>query len=367
DFPPQALLEEFYTKPSQRAIEKYSSRSDDHCLFMRGIRREMETMFADFESRSDLGALHLHTEKLKSLWPRFSFFKSSKSCFACLMFMPEKVFDCGHAICNTCVRRFGRKSGTEKHSFLLPSCPLCGQSHSNVIFRLIPPTAGIRVLCLDGGGIRGVVSLTFLQHFERELYNLGCPLREFFDYVCGTSAGGFIAIGVFLMGWTLQECLFRFEDLATKTFMVEQKQKLSITQHIQRLLGAYVRDHRYDSAAIENAFRVEGRAYPRMFNPLQNDTKVAVTTTTARHNIPCVLSNYNGGQRSEGSIYHHVRADTQNHDISLSDAAVCSSAAPFFFKAKDLDNLDTYQDGGLEHNNPAFIASWECSFIWPEK
>jgi hypothetical protein len=32
-----------------------------------------------------------------------------------------------------------------------------------------------------------------------------------------------------------------------------------------------------------------------------------------------------------------------------------------------VDKLDTYQDGGLKHNNPAFIASWECEEIWKEK
>ena len=48
------------------------------------------------------------------------------------------------------------------------------------------------------------------------------------------------------------------------------------------------------------------------------------------------------------------------------DSAVCTTAAPFFFKAKDVDHLDTYQDGGLEHNNPAFIASWESAVIWPQ-
>lgn len=44
-----------------------------------------------------------------------------------------------------------------------------------------------------------------------------------------------------------------------------------------------------------------------------------------------------------------------------------TSAAPYFFKAKDVDNIDTFQDGGLQHNMPAFIASWECAILWPDR
>ncbi|KAF2194727.1 FabD/lysophospholipase-like protein [Zopfia rhizophila CBS 207.26] len=350
------------------AIKKYTAESDVQQKFIAGIREDMEAILSRFESDPiPQGAVRLHGEQLTSLWPHFPMLKSFKSCFSCLMLTPEKAFNCGHAICNPCIRRFGQRSRSEKHTFILSACILCGRNQSECTFRLIPPTAGIRILCLDGGGIRGVMPLTFLQHMERELYQLGCPLRDFFDYVCGTSAGGLIAIGLFLMEWSPHECMDRFEDLAAKTFMAEQKEQLSVTQRVLRLLGAYVRDYRYESSSIEKAFDSTLRISPKMFNPLQNDTKVAVTTTTVRDNIPCVLSNYNGGLRSEENIYHHVRANTQDDDISIRDAAVCTSAAPFFFKPKHVDNLDTYQDGGLQHNNPAFIASWECAFLWPDR
>jgi hypothetical protein len=59
----------------------------------------------------------------------------------------------------------------------------------STVFRFIPPTAGIRILSMDGGGIRGVVTLTILLHLERELSYLGCPLWDCFDSVVGTSSG----------------------------------------------------------------------------------------------------------------------------------------------------------------------------------
>jgi patatin-like phospholipase/acyl hydrolase len=116
------------------------------------------------------------------------------------------------------------------------------------------------------------------------------------------STGGLITIGLFLMNWSADECLSRFEDIAAKTFMIEQKQeKLGLSQRIQRLLGAYVRDYRYDSSTIDKAFRSSLGVSSQMFNPLRSDTKVAVTATTARGNFPCVFSNYNGNSRLDGN------------------------------------------------------------------
>ncbi|KAF2727575.1 FabD/lysophospholipase-like protein [Polyplosphaeria fusca] len=354
--------------PGAHAIAKLTSDQQTQRNFIKCIKDNMEQSFARFEFDTEgCSALDQHTERLKSLWPNFARFKSFKSCFSCLMLMPEKVFDCGHAICNVCIRRFGERPRSEKHEYTLIACILCGQSQSKRSFRLKPPTAGIRILCIDGGGIRGVVPLTFLQDLDRSLSHFKRPLGDYFDYVCGTSAGGLIAIGLFLMKWTPLECLTRFEDLSQKTFLLEnQTSNLSLTQRLRSFVGAYVRDHRYDSAVIESAFRSTVGQSPRMFNPLQNDTKVAVTSTTARGNVPCLFSNYNGAVRTDQSTYCHVRADKQDHEISICDAAVCTSAAPFFFKPKDVANLDTFQDGGLEHNNPAFIAQWECSYLWPD-
>lgn len=102
------------------------------------------------------------------------------------------------------------------------------------------------------------------------------------------------------MKWSTTECLTRFEDLATKTFLAE-KETMSFARRVQKLLGAYVRDYKYDSQSIENAFRSPDGQSPKMFNPLQSDTKVAVTSTTARDSAPCIFSNYNGGPRPDNS------------------------------------------------------------------
>ena len=53
---------------------------------------------------------------------------------------------------------------------------------------LKPPTAGIRILSVDGGGIRGIVPLEFLSVLQDAL-GQGCLVQDMFDLAFGTSAG----------------------------------------------------------------------------------------------------------------------------------------------------------------------------------
>lgn len=54
-----------------------------------------------------------------------------------------------------------------------------------------------RMLALDGGGIRGLVTLGILEKIERLIAEqTGKKLCEYFDYIAGTSTGAIIAAGL---------------------------------------------------------------------------------------------------------------------------------------------------------------------------
>lgn len=59
-----------------------------------------------------------------------------------------------------------------------------------------------------------------------------------------------------------------------------------------------------------------------MFNPLRNNTKVAVTTTTTTDSVPCLFTNYNGRLRPAGVGYDVIRAESAHNNISVSEAYV---------------------------------------------
>jgi patatin-like phospholipase/acyl hydrolase len=50
-----------------------------------------------------------------------------------------------------------------------------------------------RILCIDGGGIKGVLPAAFLKTLEEDLEQ---PIGSYFDLIVGTSTGGILAIGL---------------------------------------------------------------------------------------------------------------------------------------------------------------------------
>lgn len=79
----------------------------------------------------------------------------------------------------------------------------------------------VRVLCINGGGVRGVVPARVLAYLEERT---GKPIAELFDVFVGTSVGGIIMTGCLLPGEdgkplrTAQEVLERLEGTSRSVF-----------------------------------------------------------------------------------------------------------------------------------------------------
>lgn len=71
------------------------------------------------------------------------------------------------------------------------------------VFCLLPCRVD-RLLCLDGGGIKGLVLIQMLIALEREA---GRPTRELFDWIAGTSTGGILALAI-VHGVFVRACVF---------------------------------------------------------------------------------------------------------------------------------------------------------------
>lgn len=151
------------------------------------MREGFKSLHQDLIS-SQLTARQSHRTTLAKLCPELAQHKSNLTCLCCLMRQPEKVLTCGHSICDVCIRIFGTSLKKQRYNYLLTCCLLCRSTGDVRRFQYQAPTTGPRLLSLDGGGVRGVIPLAFLQTIEEEL-RLDCPIQQLFDFVGGTSAG----------------------------------------------------------------------------------------------------------------------------------------------------------------------------------
>src|SRR6516165_12448245 len=81
-----------------------------------------------------------------------------------------------------------------------------------------------KLLALDGGGIRGVITLEVLAAIERQLKKkLGrgddFVLADYFDYIAGTSTGAIIATCLAL-GMRVEEVARFYKDSARQVAMI---------------------------------------------------------------------------------------------------------------------------------------------------
>lgn len=121
--------------------------------------------------------------------PMWKNIKSNKTCLSCLQAVPDHVLTCGHSYCPRCVQELGEVSQSSECAWTM-KCRLCWEvKGSNLhIVQLRPRCAGVRVLTLDGGGIRGIVELVLLNALQRSV-GLNLLPKDMFDLIVGTSTG----------------------------------------------------------------------------------------------------------------------------------------------------------------------------------
>jgi patatin-like phospholipase/acyl hydrolase len=81
------------------------------------------------------------------------------------------------------------------------------------------PGDRIRLLALDGGGVRGLSSLMILQQLMATVNPESPPKPcEYFDMIGGTSTGGLIAIMLGRLRMTVDDCIDAYTSLSDKVF-----------------------------------------------------------------------------------------------------------------------------------------------------
>ncbi len=202
----------------------------------------------------------------------------------------------------------------------------------------------MKILAIDGGGIRGLIPAVVLADLERRT---GRRTADMFDLIAGTSTGGILACGLTRPGdggapaFTAADLIGLYESEGPEIF------HRSLVKRIESVDG-YV-DERYDDVGLNAALR-------RYLDGTRLSQAVTDLFITA-YEI----------ERREAFFFRSSRARTDpTYDFTFVDTARATSAAPTYFepvRVSDVAGASRYAliDGGVFALNPAMCAFAELA------
>lgn len=175
---------------------------------------------------------------------------------------------------------------------------------------------GIRILSIDGGGSRGLISIEILKRIQ-EL--TGKEIHETFDLICGSSTGAILAFLLAVKRTSLDECTQLYRQLAKELFSVNT------------FIGTgklFINHAYYDTVKFENILR-EALGEKRLVDTAADSLtpKVLAVSTVVNQSIlrPYVFRNY----RHRHELKSHYPGGCGH---KLWEALRASSAAPGYFE-----------------------------------
>lgn len=197
----------------------------------------------------------------------------------------------------------------------------------------------VRLLCLNGGGARGLFTISVLAEIERIIAsrtgNQNIKSGDYFDLITGTSIGGILALGL-AAGKSARELEAVFFERAPKIFPSRPG-----WLNLVRTLFAPI----YESRPLQDTVETM----------IGND--MTFNDLTRRVMIPTV--NLSTGKPQFFKTPHNPGFN-RDGPLKLVDAAMATSAAPTYFAPHYCDDLKAYfADGGLVANNPSYIGLLE--------
>ncbi len=232
----------------------------------------------------------------------------------------------------------------------------------------------VRILSLDGGGIRGVIPATIVAYIEKEIQKEkgeNARIADYFDMIVGTSTGGLLT-GFYLKPnpnpdgptteFEAEQALKIYTERGYDIFNKSKRKGYSIRQ----LFNAT----QYNPACLEEILRSHFRVKDE--NGKERDLMM--------HELvrPCTVTTYNMNNRS--SLFMRS-TDIDREDgprkYKVWEALRSTSAAPTYFPPAEAynyalpindDNRLYNLDGGVFANNPTICAYAEArNMIFPDR
>ncbi|OXA83358.1 patatin-like phospholipase family protein [Flavobacterium columnare] len=208
----------------------------------------------------------------------------------------------------------------------------------------------IRILSLDGGGIRGIITCVILKYIEEQLQkedNPNAKIGNYFDLIAGSSTGGLLA------------CFLLHPDNSNQALFSVNK-----AMDLYQKEGGKI----FNTSFWEGIFNPFGLFNEKISQKnIEKELDIIFGKTELKKLIkPCLITSYDIHQRKAKFFCSH-EAHTDLENFYVKDVCRATSAAPTYFEPAKIKSLYgqefTLIDGGVYANNPALCAFAEASKI----
>ncbi|MBP5162817.1 MAG: patatin-like phospholipase family protein [Spirochaetales bacterium] len=204
------------------------------------------------------------------------------------------------------------------------------------------------ILCIDGGGMRGIIPVVYLQHLEAKIRKNGGTddIARYFDFISGTSTGGLITLA-----------------LTCESSLPHRDYNCSMQVDLDNLLQTYMSMGSEIFQAQTSIFGLRHMVADKYnSNNIQNlCQRWFGVTTMDRAKVPTLIMAYD---LSEG-MPEMIRSYADEGAYPAWVAARATSAAPTYFSPCEYAGK-LLVDGGVVANNPATFAYFQAKRLYPE-
>ncbi|KAG6691553.1 hypothetical protein I3842_10G068800 [Carya illinoinensis] len=257
---------------------------------------------------------------------------------------------------------------------------------------------GLRILSMDGGGMKGMATVQILKEIEK---GTGKQIHEMFDLICGTSTGGMLAVALGVKLMTLERCEEIYKNLGKLVFADPVPKDNEAATWIEKL------DQLYKSSSQSFRVVVHGSKhsadqFQRLLKEICADDDGDLLIESAVKNIPkvFVVSTLVSVVPAQPFIFRNYQypAGTLEVPLAISEssgitmqglpptddqvgykrsafigsckhevwqAIRASSAAPYYLDDFS-DDVLRWQDGAIVANNPTIFSVREAQLLWPD-
>ena len=189
----------------------------------------------------------------------------------------------------------------------------------------------LHVLALSGGGFRGLYTATVLKILEEQL---GAPLANRFDLICGTSAGGLLAMGL-AAEVSAEKLQAMFERDGGRIFNSRDLKRKTLGPVFQ------------------------AKHAPDGLRAVLTEQLGDLTIGDLKHRVLIPTVNYSKGSGQFFKTPHAEKFYT-DHKHKLVDVGLATAAAPTYFPLHQMGDEGVFADGGLVGNSPGFFGLHEA-------